>query len=1176
MSSESQPVSTDHTSAPPSRRRRLIKRILVGLSSLLGVSLAVVFAILAGAANPMLNRYIDEVSGVISEDLGRELSISSADVRVFPWLVFELNDVRVKELASIGKVSVQADTWRALWSLGGDIRVKEMSVERASVTLARDREGVWNFEPRDQSTQPEEVKRQSDTEAEGAPADRAALLNALKLEQVHVSDLSVTLRDELTRPGEDPVELARLNLEFPLLDVARHVTAEVRGELLQADAPLHLQLDVGPYDHLIQAAPTSDANTTTSPSEVASKEQSISGDTTNPLGVDAIPLPLSLSVKTGRLNLALLTPFLDPTQVHLLKSLKTGGELKLDLTPREGARLSGAWSASGVPIDQQGKHIAAAITPKIFIKLGDEPSVQVAGTSITVDGMSLRLLGGLKLSESGPRLQALGVKTDRIDLSKMLSLAPQAKSALPPNSKISGPLELSVRTSGSAQAQSLKLALSLDRSTLSLPGVFEKQSDEPLNLRADVAISAQTIGLREVLFTLGKAALSLQGELGLNPKSPRADLKLSLPSVELNDLARFSPLARETIKQTPARGQLYADLKFKLSGSPAAPQVKLSAVTRVQNASLSAPELKVIGSSEIKVDVDSGKPGDFSATLDGDMSPLALRFGDVFNKPAQLPLKVRLSASRRAGRLEVPSLDLQVAQLKLQGRGAHDAEGFVLKTALPPSPLKSALKMFGAARTLGADLHNARLSFQLEARAHTQQTLDLTLSLSKLRLKSSKNDLNAELKVLTSPQLKITSKVNASKFNLDAMFPPSAEPQGSQSSSPSSSKSATAEQGSTQSAQPPSALPLSLDSLISIKKGVARGISFRDLKLRASVRAQTVRLDEGRVKVFGGEVQVTPLELSLSGASSSPAQWRAGLELENIDLKSASRALTGSPSELSGLLSGGLKLSGEGLTWAEIAPALEGQGKISLRRGALSTLKLQNQLMGGINKKLKLGRKQRRRAGRSLKLKTLSGAVRIREGRLSFDEPLKSETPDGPLLMTGYLGLDGSLQLKSKLQLSAQRVSSWVKRRITTPSSFPITFTIGGSLTQPKLQDLAAVALISAVAVAYGLSQVDGAQVKKSAERLIKKAKGEAKARVDEAKRKAEQASREAKRKAEELRAQAEREANQKAQEAKRKAQEAKRKAQEAKRKAQKAKRKAKREAKKRRKQAQDALKGIF
>jgi hypothetical protein len=148
-------------------------------------------------------------------------------------------------------------------------------------------------------------------------------------------------------------------------------------------------------------------------------------------------------------------------------------------------------------------------------------------------------------------------------------------------------------------------------------------------------------------------------------------------------------------------------------------------------------------------------------------------------------------------------------------------------------------------------------------------------------------------------------------------------------------------------------------------------------------------------------------------------------------------------------------------------------------------------------------------------------------------------------------------KLKGTWTLNTQQVGKWFKTKIKEKKKVPVSFGVKGPLSNPRITNVGAAALIGVIAVAYGAGHVVDLIKKgtQSAEKTKKALKQNAKKRVDDVKKKAKA------------------QVKDKQKEAEAKAKKAK---DDAKRKANAAKQKAKKKAKNTTKKATKALKGLF
>ena len=128
------------------------KKVLISLAALGLLGTALLFGLLSGAASPIINLYLDQISDQIFQHTQRKVKIDSVDVRVFPQLVFEVNQTQLNDLALpqevqsnrkddtflyLDQLRIQFNTWKALVSLGKNLELDQMTIENVPRIAAR-------------------------------------------------------------------------------------------------------------------------------------------------------------------------------------------------------------------------------------------------------------------------------------------------------------------------------------------------------------------------------------------------------------------------------------------------------------------------------------------------------------------------------------------------------------------------------------------------------------------------------------------------------------------------------------------------------------------------------------------------------------------------------------------------------------------------------------------------------------------------------------------------------------------------------------------------------------------------------------------------------------------------------------------------------------------------------
>lgn len=225
------------TQAPHGGRpRRLLRRVLiVGALAVVLLFAAVAAVVAFGDLDGLARRAVDRALPEASARLGRSVEVQDVHVQLFPRPAVAVRGVRVEgrggvPLADVGEARANLRVWPLLRSLGKDVRVDSVVVERPVLNVVRDGAGRWVDE---------DVVERAGQKPSGGGEERE-----LRIGEVLVTDGRVSLRTML-RGAAPREELALTDLRIEADDVApnRPLVAALSGRL--ADAPLkgHVRLD---------------------------------------------------------------------------------------------------------------------------------------------------------------------------------------------------------------------------------------------------------------------------------------------------------------------------------------------------------------------------------------------------------------------------------------------------------------------------------------------------------------------------------------------------------------------------------------------------------------------------------------------------------------------------------------------------------------------------------------------------------------------------------------------------------------------------------------------------------------------------------------------------------------------------------------------------------------------
>ena len=929
-------------SAPTPLWKTALRRGIKWVSGVILILVVISFVILSGAATTLLNAYLDQIETAISHDLGRDFKVERVKAQAFPWLVFELESMEVDDLLKVESLEVELDTLQALISFGQKIEINEATVSGIHINLVRDSQGVWNLEsssPTHSQKTPSVsiedepmLKEQSDDQASGE--ELLALLKSLHIGEVHLRDVRVTLDDKLDTRTTGPVTLIALDLDFPVMEPTRQVIATLNGQVMGAEGNFTSELNVGPYDKWLQTLKGS--------KDEPKEDLETAHSSFSP------PFPLQFKVNASAIDLSLLSS-LSPEIASLIGEATSGGHIEVSLKPAKAISVKGEWSLKGLRTGQGtiGQSVDINIAPQLQVDLqSDRIKLSLGETKLGVNQMEVQLSGDIYQSADQLMLDGLKARSSGINVTRIFALAPHIASNLPQGAKIEGPINFSVNTTGAEADQSLELLLDLNKTNLNLPDLFVKTSKDPLNVRAKLRVSPKRLNIRALTLTLGEARLSTQGLVSLNGQGPSLNTETQLSEVSLAQLAKFIPSVRQSINKMEQKieGRIGLESTLALQMDKTAPRIDFEARLSIGGAHLDTDEIKIMGSGGVIMRYTQIPGGDFSALFDSNLSSLDIKLGEAFVKPRGVKFDIELEATKVGHRFDIPQLSILLADLRLKGIGRHDASGFHLTAKLPPTKLTKTLGMFGAAKSLGPDIKRGRLGFTLNVNGGADPASDLTVDLNNLALKSPHNKIRADLHLSSPSSPLITFNLKASQFDFDKLFP-ARESSGEESSGRASSitqteDSKTIQRGDRSSAETP---PFSFKGEVKIKRGQARGVTFRDLSLDLRATDQALTLRECTVKTMKGKLNFHPLIINLK-PNANESTWSAELDVDRIDLARAQQALK-KDSRVEGRLSGGFKLKGKGLDWEHTSRTIDGQGHFNLKRGVIKDLGLKQKLI---------------------------------------------------------------------------------------------------------------------------------------------------------------------------------------------------------------------------------------
>jgi hypothetical protein len=509
---------------------------------------------------------------------------------------------------------------------------------------------------------------------------------------------------------------------------------------------------------------------------------------------------------------------------------------------------------------------------------------------------------------------------------------------------------------------------------------------------------------------------------------------------------------------------------------------KVGALSRSLPPELSSPDPV---SLQAKVSGSLGERLVVEAKLDG--GDAAIRYGQSFQKPKGVPLKLDLRAERTAGAVDVKSLALRLAELNLSAKGRIDnAPGGALDFQIdsekaPLAGWDKLLPAFVDHQVSGtAEVH---VRAQGKTGSKEMPQLNGTVALIGVSAKKSGSpyeidDLNGrvELKGASASIPPTTFKLSGSPVTVRAEVA-SFRPVAATFDLESPQLAATSLQVASASAKKPEVLrgvalhgqlraadrgaPEFQGSLRSTD-GSLRDFDYRDLAADVSLRDEIVNLAKLDLRAFDG---------SYSGGGRYDMRDK---ENPRFDFRSSVRGMDvkrilesqspGSDKRLEGRLDADLELSGAGREWEAIKPRLRGNGRLDVRDGVLKDVNLADQVLqsvtgiGGlsslISPRVRAKHRELFETG-DTKFDKMGGSVGIADGVARTDD-LTITARDYAMLGKGTYSLDNQLDFDASFvasrELSDDVVSDVRETKYLTNAQgkIEIPFRLTGALPRVK------------------------------------------------------------------------------------------------------------------------------
>jgi AsmA protein len=422
---------------------RIVAISLAAVVVLLAAGLLVVDSILLHKARAQAQE--------LSREWGRPVELGGLSVTLFTGAGVRVTGLRIGAgpaeelpLLEVPRIEVKVALLRALFSGGKDIEVRSAEVSGLRANVVRLPDGTTNVE-RLQRRLAESRPQAPPPERRRAPGD----LSFLRVGRAAISDARIAFVD---RGASGPRSLS-----------VDHLDAEVRG--LRAGSPLDLVASAAVL------------------SERRNFELRLHSA---PLPLTLVPTPERLTLKVEPIDLAALAPFL-PGSVGL-----RAGRFQADLDATLGAvvpggggptRIKGVASATGLAFTGQQSARPLDVVLEADLEADAGPGDLKIG-KFRVDFGPAGLVGkgsATGLASASPRVEGLEIVSHDLDPALLAAYFPSLRSLA---ARVSGPIGVSLRGSGTQAKPALELRVDLTPVRLAFPDALAKTAGAKAGLIA--------------------------------------------------------------------------------------------------------------------------------------------------------------------------------------------------------------------------------------------------------------------------------------------------------------------------------------------------------------------------------------------------------------------------------------------------------------------------------------------------------------------------------------------------------------------------------------------------------------------------------------------------------------------------------------------------------------------
>ena len=564
----------------------------------------------------------------------------------------------------------------------------------------------------------------------------------------------------------------------------------------------------------------------------------------------------------------------------------------------------------------------------------------------------------------------------------------------------------------------------------------------PTEVSKLVAVDISRLSLKVDALPLAPLALSVPGYL-LDKASLSTDLEASMMAgaLKLKGPMRLDGVASKTVE---GRGE-----PFPLAVNANVEHNLATATTRLNDIGVELGPLALRLDGRVKASPLAGEV-DVSTASPVALSTLKAATGVANLPPASLSVAGKVKLSPEA--INIAPLDVGFGRSKISGRVdyAMTATGNIdvaLKT--------SGLKVNGLLEDLELEPSapkGSTVDVSLEYHAKRTAPGDGRVTIERFAYSGGKSALTASGQVGRLSPLQIRLTGQSKYLDLDALLPGAGEQQ------PSDNKEPPPKSETPPSDKPKNAGLVGLDARAALTIDTLKyaGVTMRAVDAVISMKDQQVSVDKLGVDVFGGHITADGTSIDLRDAAP---KYNIATKVKGLDSAAALKVWSADlATAVNGRLSGDFNFSGQGAQWQGLSKSLTGALAVSVNEGQLSGVDLIRAAAGPLVQALAV------QGGAQSRLHTtfdkLSARLSLTDGKLKTRAPIRIQTSEGQIDLTGSIGLDAALALSGNVELSPATIRTLTNGKVRIDQPVPVGLKLGCRLAKPCVEGVNADAAV--------------------------------------------------------------------------------------------------------------------